>query len=382
MRVLHVNSGNLYGGIETLIATLARFRAACPEMEPSFALCFPGRSAQELAQAGATVHLLGPARVSRPWTIWRVRRELASVLRGSRPDLVVCHSSWNHAIFAPVARRFGSPLAFWAHGPSRGDRWLDRWASWTRPDLVIANSQWTRNGFCLFPGTPIEVVLCPVADCSSKHREDDRRSVRAEIGTGADAVVIVQVSRLEAWKGHALLLDALARLREIDGWECWIVGGPQRPEEERYLADLKAKAERDGIGSRVRFVGQRTDVPRVLAAADIHCQPNLEPEPFGITFVEALYSGLPVVATALGGPKEIIDETCGFTVAAGDVPGLADVLRRLMHEPELRHKLGSSGPARARFLSDPGTQLRSLAAALLGVCSRGDSRFPETSWKT
>jgi glycosyltransferase involved in cell wall biosynthesis len=381
MRVLHVNSGNLYGGIETLISTLARFRDVCPEMEPTFALCFEGRSSQELRQSGATVHLLGEARVSRPWTIWRVRRAFASVLRGSRPDVVVCHSSWNYAIFAPVARRLGIPVAYWAHGPSPGKHWLERWASWTRPDLVIANSQWTRDNFRLFPGTPIEVVLCPVADSASNNREDDRCGVRAEIGTRADAVVIVQVSRLEAWKGHVLLLDALALLRAVSDWECWIVGGPQRPDEERYLTDLKSKAERDGIGERVRFLGQRTDVPRVLTAADIHCQPNLEPEPFGITFIEALYCGLPVVATALGGPKEIVDETCGVTVEPGNVAALAEFLRRLILLPELRHKLGSGGPARARLLSDPSTQLRLLAATLRGVCRQSESRPPEIAGK-
>ena len=377
-----MNSGNLYGGIETLTTTLAQFRDACPEMDPSFALCFDGRSAQELRQTRVAVHLLGEARVSRPWMIWRVRRALSDILRGSKPDVMLCHGSWNHAIFAPVARRHRIPVAFWAHGPTDGSRWLDRWASWTRPDLVIANSQWTRDNFRLFPGTPIEVVLCPVADTSSRNRKDDRGSVRAEIGTESDAVVIVQISRLEAWKGHALLFDALALLHEVGRWECWIVGGPQRPEEERVPGRPENKGGCKELGDRVRFVGQRRDVPRVLAAADILCQPNLTPEPFGITFVEALYSGLPVVATDLGGPRQIIDEKCGFAVAPGDVVGLADVLRRLILESELRQRLGNSGPARARSVSDPAAQLRLLADVLRGICGCDAHRVHAIAGKT
>ena len=59
-----------------------------------------------------------------------------------------------------------------------------------------------------------------------------------------------------------------------------------------------------------------------MHAADIHCQPNTAPEPFGLVFVEALYAGLPVVTTALGGALEILTDACGVLVPAGDAPAL------------------------------------------------------------
>jgi glycosyltransferase involved in cell wall biosynthesis len=215
----------------------------------------------------------------------------------------------------------------------------------------------------------------PVADQSNPDRAADRHDVRAELGTSADAVVIVQASRLEAWKGHVQLLGALARLRDLDAWEGWIVGGPQRPEEARYLAELRDQAERDGIGGRVRFVGQRQDVPRVLAAADIHCQPNLSPEPFGIAFVEALYAGLPVVTAAQGGAAEILDETCALLTRCGDCDALAQSLRRLIVDADLRSRLGQAGPARARLLCDPGVTLGRLCGVLESVTApRGRQR--------
>ena len=67
----------------------------------------------------------------------------------------------------------------------------------------------------------------------------------------------------------------------------------------------------------MRFLGERRDVAACMRAADIHCQPNTAPEPFGLAFVEALYAGLPVVTTALGGALEILTDACGVLVPAG-----------------------------------------------------------------
>src|SRR5437762_7804108 len=107
MRVLHLCAGNLYGGIETLLVTLARRRALCPGVEPEFAPCFEGRLSAELRDAGVAVRPLGPARVSRPWTVWRVRRRLRALLPAGRYDLALSHGCWPHALAAPEVRRAG-----------------------------------------------------------------------------------------------------------------------------------------------------------------------------------------------------------------------------------------------------------------------------------
>src|SRR5690242_21806476 len=80
LRVLHVNSGNLYGGVETLLVTLAQLRHLCEDMEPHFALCHEGRLSQELIATGVSVHQLGRVRISRPWTVWSARRRLRELL--------------------------------------------------------------------------------------------------------------------------------------------------------------------------------------------------------------------------------------------------------------------------------------------------------------
>jgi glycosyltransferase involved in cell wall biosynthesis len=141
----------------------------------------------------------------------------------------------------------------------------------------------------------------------------------------------------------------------------------QRPHEAQYLQELLSTADALGIAERVRFLGQRSDVSRLLAAADIHCQPNIGPEPFGITFIEALYAGLPVVTTAIGGAMEIVTESCGILVPPNDSDALADALECLVKNPELRARLSGGAPVRAHTLSDPASQIKTLGELLKSV---------------
>lgn len=365
MRVLHLTAGNLFGGIETYLLTLARLRHLCPDMEPEFALCFPGRLRDELLATGVPVHDLGPVRVSRPWTVFRARRRLGQVLGQGRIDAAVTHGCWPHAVFALVVRRAGVRLGNAVHGEVGGGHWLERWAARTPPGVVVANSNFTaRTARRVFPGSRVAVVHPPVAPPGPIDRAEARARLRAEFATPADAAVVLIVSRMEQLKGHAVLLDALGRLRDVPGWVCWLVGGPQRPEEERLLRGLHNQANRLGIADRIRFAGERSDVPAVLAAADVYCQPNTGPEGFGLTFVEALRGGLPVVTSNSGGGAEIVTPECGVLCPPGDAGAVAEALRGLIVDPGRRRKLGEAGPARAAELCDPERQLTALAKAI------------------
>jgi len=200
----------------------------------------------------------------------------------------------------------------------------------------------------------------PVALTDTPDAAAWRASARREQEVGDDVTVIVQVSRFEAWKGHLLHLRALSQLRTTNRWVCWIVGGPQNAEDERHFLEVQQTANALGVSECVRFLGQRSDVNRLLAGADIFCQPNQGPEPFGIVFVEALWAGLPVVSTAMGGALEIIDESCGLLVEPNDAARLARSLQQLIDSPELRRRLGQAGPRRAKQLCDPALQMALL----------------------
>jgi glycosyltransferase involved in cell wall biosynthesis len=368
MRVLHVNAGNLYGGIETLLVTLARERGLCRELEPRFAPFFEGRLASELRATGASVSLLGPARVRYPWTILAARRRLAELVEEERPDVVVTHGSWSHAIAAPVVRSSGVTLAHWAHAPFGGGHWLEQWARRTPPSVVIANSRFTARPLAtFFPGVRAEVVYAPVSPPSARDRAQVRSRLRTEFGTAADATVIVVASRLERLKGHRALLEALAK---VPGAIAWIAGGPQRPTEKAYVKELEALAAKLQLGTRVHFLGHCSNVRELLAGADIYCQPNVTPDSFGLAFVEALDAGLPVVTTALGGALEIIDASCGILVPVNAPGDLAAALLRLVAEPAERARLGAGGPARARSLCDPAARLGDLYRILAKPSAR------------
>lgn len=362
MRVLYVSSGNLYGGIESLLVALARFRGSCPEMEPHFALCFEGKVSAQLRDAGCPVHILGGVRLSRPWTALRARRRLAELIVKHRIEVVVPHGSWPMTIFGPVASRMGTPLVFWLHDPPRTPLTLLDWcAGFTRPDLVICNSGFTAQTVSwLYPGIRHEVVYCALTPPGALVTEAERQSVREELGALPGQTVILQVSRLDPHKGHRLHLEALARIRDLPDWVCWQVAGAQRPHEVSFLAELKDYARALGIGDRVRFLGWQPDIQRVFRAADVFCQPNSGPEPFGLTFVEAMWAGVPVVTTALGGPLEIVTEECGALVPAGGVEELSAVLRRMVSDRSYREKLSLDAPRRASELCDPSERIREL----------------------
>ena len=364
-RVLHVHSGNMLGGVETLLQTLATHRHLAPELDQHFALSFEGDVSAALAHEGVPVWQLGAVRTSRPWTVRRGRRALRSLIAELEPAVVVCHAPWTQAIFGPTVRAAGVRLVFWQHGAVNGKHWLERWARRTRPDLAIANSEFTAaTTHVLFPDITPLLLHYPVAPRSAAR---GRTEVRREVGATPEATVVIQVSRMEPWKGQQLLIEALAQLADVPDWECWQVGGAQRPEEERYLDGLRTLTGRLGVAERIRFLGHRSDVPDLLSAADVFSQPNAGPEPFGITFIEALYAGLPVVATRMGGAEEIVTPSCGVLVSPGDIQGLATVLRELIGEPERRCALAAAAPARAAALCDPATQMARLQKAIIAA---------------
>ena len=372
LRVLHLQNGSKFGGIQRMLVCLAEERAACPEMEPIFALCYAERLATELLAAGARVEILGPVSGRKPWQIFRGQFRLWRLLTRERFDVVVCHGSWPLALFGVVPRLLGIPLVLWMHNdtPRRNKNPLEFLAGRIGPDWVICNSAFTAASLpLLFPKPPPHsVVACPVSKPAQSFRSAAARAlVREQCATPEESVVIILVGRPEAWKGHAILLQALGELRTLPGWTCWFVGGAFDSSQTAFLEQLKSAAETAGIAERVRFLGQRQDAPALLAAADVFCQPNLSPEPFGIVFIEALYAGLPVVATDHGGAREIVDQTSGRLVPPGDASALAAALKTLITQPELRASLSQAAPSRGAAISDPAHLLPAISEIFVGL---------------
>jgi glycosyltransferase involved in cell wall biosynthesis len=151
---------------------------------------------------------------------------------------------------------------------------------------------------------------------------------------------VVMVGRLAKGKGHGVLLDAVEALDEFEGSVCIVGDGP--------LYDSLVKDVDDrGLSDQVFLTGFREDVPRVLAASDVLVLPSFrEGTPRVIT--EAMASGLPVVATDIAGiPEQVVDGENGYLIPTGDSEALADRLKRLLADAELREWLGARGTERA-----------------------------------
>lgn len=361
LRVLHAHSGNIFGGIETMLLALAGRRTDL--LTHDFALAFDDTLAARLRAAGITPKILGPVRLSRPWTARAARRALAEHIAELQPDVVVTHSAWGLAAFGRVAHRAGRPLVLWAHA-APGKHMLDRLAARTPPDRLICNSEFTRECFARHARALPTDVVYPAVPAPPPTSRQSRSALRSQLGVAPETVVIAQVGRIERGKGQLELIEALGDLDDDGSWRCWQIGGAERSEDIRIARQLSQRVEELGLDRRITFLGPRDDVPALLAAADLYAQPTVRPESFGITFVEALYAGLPIVATNIGGAREIVADECGILVPPNDRAALGEALRSLVRNAHVRERLGANGPARAARLCDPDTQAERTYQAL------------------
>lgn len=166
-------------------------------------------------------------------------------------------------------------------------------------------------------------------------------------GVDADGVVIGMVGRISSWKGQDLLLRAAAPvLAAHPAVHLVMVGGNVPGEEWREQALRTAIAEL-GLQQRVHLEGFRPDVPLVMRSMDVFCLPSTRPDPFPGVVLEAMAAGLPVVATAHGGPLEqVLEGQTGFLVPPDAPEPMAAALERLVRDAELRRTLGDAGRAR------------------------------------
>ena len=201
---------------------------------------------------------------------------------------------------------------------------------------VIANSQETRNSF---PGSrKIEVLYDPVEkrpDVQPRPRENS-------------APTIGVVGRLSPWKGQDVFLSAFAQAFKDTPARARIIGSPLFGEAS-YAESLESLASELGISPQVEFLGFREDVWAELNQLDVLVHCSVLPEPFGQVVLEGMAAGVAVVASAAGGPTELItDGVNGILTTPGDSAELASVLQRLVADPKLRAALGARGQARSR----------------------------------
>jgi glycosyltransferase involved in cell wall biosynthesis len=346
--VLQVLPSLEIGGVER--GTVEMTRAIAQVAGVALVASAGGRMAPMVEHAGGR-HITLPLDTKNPWSIWRNVARLEAVIRAHDVSIVHARSrapAWS-AWFA--CQRTGAHFITTYHG-TYGERLpLKRRYNevMARGEIVITASRFIADLVATRHGVPLERLrVIPrgvdpmVFDPNGVSPDRIARLMREwRLPDGARTVVLP--GRLTAWKGHAVLLEAMVHLGRRDVC-CVLVGSDQG--RHRYSESLRKQAEALGIADRVRMVGQCDDMPAALQLSDVVVHASTQAEAFGRVVIEAQAMGRPVIAADLGGPVETVEHgVTGWRVAPGDPDALAAAITRVLDmDPGQRAALG----ARAR----------------------------------
>lgn len=340
LRVMFLHTSAVIGGAETLLQSLIhrmdRTRFA-PELCCLKAL---GPIGESLAQEIPTCE-----RLLRSKYDLRVLPRLTRLLRRRRIDAVVTVGAGDKMFWGRLAARLaGVPVVIsalhstgWPDSIGRLNRLL---TPLTDAFVAVADG----HGRHLveverLPADRVRVIRNGID--VDRFRPRDRRAIRAELGLPADAPVVGLVARLRHEKNIELFLDVAARVRaQMPHARFLIVGdGPQ-------WSELQELAQRLGMSDSVQFLGARADVPELLAALDVFLlTSHIEASP--VSILEALATGVPVIATRVGSITETVAEgQVGHTVAPGDAAAAAARVLELLAHPEQSQAMGAEGRRR------------------------------------
>ena len=352
MRIAHVVESLEVGGAEHMVVALSRMQRARGH-EVSIACLFrEGPLAERAREAGVEVVNCG----KRDGLDLAAVRRLRGWLARARPDVLHTHNPVPHyyAVAASLGRRDGCVINTRhgmgsAAGNGRRDR-LFRFAM-RFTDLGVAVCEAARERFVSLGILPeAKAVTVPngidLARFMPRNTEA-RQHLLESLGVPGDPFVFGSVGRLDRLKDQATMLRAFALLAApANGTE----GGPQNAilaiagdGDEREA--LERERERLGLQGRVFLLGRRDDVPALLAGFDAFVLSS-RTEGYSLALLEASASGLPIVATDVGGNGEIVgNERTGLLVPPQDPAALADAMRRVARDPEAGHRMGQAGRA-------------------------------------
>jgi glycosyltransferase involved in cell wall biosynthesis len=296
----------------------------------------PPRLAAEYAAAGAVVHIVpmqrittsgGPTRWLRYLAAWPTSvARLAMLARQLDVDLVHTNTlhSWYGWAAAAVVRRphiwQAREIVVQSNLALRVERTLtSRFAHTLVATSAAVASQFDHPRLRVIFDEPDPDEFDPA------HAGRFRRRV----GIADDVPLVASVGRIDTWKGIGIFLDAAMAIRAARPDVELLVAGPTVEGKERYAASMAARAAERGV----RWLGGREDVAELMADLDVYVMASTEPEPFGLGLVEALASGTPSVATAAGGPVEIVadlDDRAARLVPPGDPEALAAAVVALL----------------------------------------------------
>ncbi|MCZ2356618.1 MAG: glycosyltransferase family 4 protein [Bacteroidia bacterium] len=289
--------------------------------------------------------------LSLPFSLWQNLRQLRQVLRpfGKIDILHTCTLAvLSGSIFA---WRYKICHVWHIHemivNPPVVRRWLPRIIE-KFSDSVPCNSTATRD--LLISECPkishkaivIENCVLPPETPSSPI------SLKEQYNYPSETILLGLVGRINRWKGQTLLVEAAATLfsQGITNFRVIFIGDVP-PGQDEFKIALQKKIAETNYQAYFQIISFQQDIWAFWPALDIAVVPSTEPEPFGLVAIEAMYSGKPVIAANHGGLTEIVvHEQTGLLFKPNDVTALADALKKLIFNPDLRISYGKSGKER------------------------------------
>ncbi len=346
VRILYLIVTLPVGGAEEHLLSLVR-NLDRNRFDPT--VCCIGRSGpigKEIETAGTRVVELG--KLQKGGYDGRIVSVLQEVLRNERISLLHAHLYHANMYGRLAAFREGVPAVCSIHNTyvrPKPHRRLVNWWLARRTPVIIAGSEAIKNDIVRYDGVPAEKVrVIPYGvDVEKFAIPLSREEARTRLGLPADRFLVGTVGRLEEQKGQSFLVEAAARLhREGMHMSLLLIGSGR---EEGRLRDLVA---REGIAKDVLFLGTRRDLPELFRAMDVFALSSLW-EGLPLALLSAMASGIPVVATPVGGIPEVIkDGENGFLVPPVDAVALAEVLRRVWENPGRASTIGAAGAETVR----------------------------------
>jgi len=226
----------------------------------------------------------------------------------------------------------GSPLtnALYRTAEKTAARWTDHLVTINREDFDAARTLGTipPDRVHFIPGVGVDPAAYRAPSSAGA-------AVRNELGIPHEALVITMIAEMNANKRHALAIDALAQMTENHAYLLLVGDGPLR-------ADLESRARDVGVTERVRFLGQREDVPAILAASDVLALVSAR-EGLPRVILEALAAHVPVIATRTRGVVDVLSQGGGWLVDDADPALLAMALDTAANHPDEARQRGIDG---------------------------------------
>jgi len=333
VKVFHVEAGrNLYGGAQQVLYLLEGLHVrgirnvlACPRG------CALARAAAPFAQVHE-MPMWGDMDVLMAVRLYRL-------MRLARPDIVHLHSRIGADVMGGIAARLhGVPVVYSRRQDNPEPPWSVR-LKYRLHDRVIAISEGIAQVKLAEGLSPQRLrVVRSVVDARPYLGTPETTWFRAQFGLPDGARTLAVVAQLIERKGHLVLLQALPPLLEaFPALHVLFFGkGP-------LDAQLRAAIRAGGMEDRVRLVGFRGDLPRILPCLDLLVHPAYR-EGLGVSLLQASAAGVPIVACRAGGiPEAVRDGVNGLLVPPGDADALREAIARVLRNPEFAHELGAAG---------------------------------------